>query len=151
MNQYDEDWATMDEQTLLDAMRSYENIDKSKRRIAEASKEKEKKRKADAPNNKSKGKRTMDDDVNPRSTKRYRNHDKYCGKCNNRSREREPCSYCSKQTDWKKQIPTQQIVVSSKMGNQKNPTLHPEWIESKSFSRRVLKEAGKTAPIVMND
>ena len=48
---------------------------------------------------------------------------------------------------------TQQIVVSTneKMGNQKNPTLHPEWIESKSFSRRAQKEALETAVIAMND
>jgi hypothetical protein len=95
-NQYEENWMTMEEPKFLDALRAYEKIDQGKRKVAEASKEKEKKRRADAPNTKSKGKRTLDDDVNPRSTKRYRDRDGYCGK----SREREPCSYCSKQTDW---------------------------------------------------
>jgi hypothetical protein len=95
-NKYKEDWINMEEANFLDALRAYEKTDQNKRRDAEASKEKEKKRRADAP--KSKGKRTSDDDVNPRSTKCYRNCDGYRGK----SRDREPCSYCSRQTDWKK-------------------------------------------------
>ena len=98
MNLYEEDWINMEEPNFLDALRAYKNIDQCKRRIAEASKEKEKKRRADAPNTKSKGKRTTDDDVNPRSTKCYRDRDGYRGK----SREREPYSYCSKQTNWKR-------------------------------------------------
>ena len=95
-NNYEEDWRDMEETTFLDALRAYEKIDQNKRREAEASKEREKKKRADAP--KSKGKRTSDDDVNPRSTKRYRDRDGYRGK----SRDKEPCSFCSKQTDWKK-------------------------------------------------
>ena len=63
-NQYDEDWTNMDVQKLLDAMRLYKNIDNDKRKVAEASKEKDNKRREDAPNRKSHGKRTMDDDVN---------------------------------------------------------------------------------------
>jgi hypothetical protein len=98
-NQYEEDWINMEEPNFLDVLRAYEKIDQGKRRVAEASKEKEKKRRADAPNTKSKGKRTSDDDVNPTSTKRYRDRDGYRGK----SHEREPCSYCSRQTDWKKE------------------------------------------------
>ena len=95
-NNYEEDWRDMEEADFLDALRAYEKTDQNKRKDAEASKEKEKKRRADAP--KSKGKRTSDDDVNPRSTKRYRDRDGYRGK----ARDREPCSYCSRQTDWKK-------------------------------------------------
>jgi hypothetical protein len=43
------------------------------------------------------------------------------------------------------QIPTQQSVVTTRIRDQKNPTLHPEWNASKRFSRRALKEARKTA------
>ena len=69
---------------------------------AEASKEKDKKRKGETSSRKSHGKRTMDDDVNPTSTKRNRDHDGYHGKYNDRSREKEPCSYCRKLTDYRK-------------------------------------------------
>jgi hypothetical protein len=51
----------------------------------------------------------------------------------------------SKQTGKRiEHIPTQQIVVSSRVRNQKNLTLHPEWNASKSFSRRASKEARKS-------